>query len=467
MKELKIQALLNKYVDDPRDCDNNFWLGYEYEKSKQYAAALSYYLRCAELTIDRDLQYECLLKTWLMIHKLGNREWYEHKQLLTAITQHPKRPEAYFLLSIYHEGKQEWKDSYYYSSVGLELCDFTLPSLRTYVNYPGNFGLLFQKALSSWYVGQRELSKQLWIQLSKRTDLYGNYKTLTEKNLEDFNIDISTNKNSEIDIVLQGKYSDYVLETAKHYLELDFVNNVIISCWNDDKIPVINDSRIVFIQNNYPTVNGTGNRNLQIVSSYGGLKYVTTDFVIKMRNDQRYDLVSMVNMYKFFHENKERVVTFEGDVNRPKNRILVAGMFEGFPFHPRDHVFWGHIDDLLDLFDVPLEQLGIEDRVRMKREDYWKYYDCYVRTESYIGTHYASKFDEKIKRWLLKPDQYLYDNAPNISEVLELTQNLGKSIFKSFPKEGIDLKWDKYEWDTYPYDSQYNRFNERWHENGY
>ena len=142
-------------------------------------------------------------------------------------------------------------------------------------------------------------------------------------------------------------------------------------------------------------------------------------------------------------------------------------MFEGFPFHPRDHVFWGHKEDLIDIFDMPLEPLGIEDKVKMKREDYWKYYDCYIRTESYIGSHYASKFDERIKKWLLKPDQYLYDNAPNHSETLVLSENLSKKIFKSFPKEGIDLEWDKYNWPTYPYDSQYSRFNERWHEDGY
>jgi len=68
---------------------------------------------------------------------------------------------------------------------------------------------------------------------------------------------------------------------------------------------------------------------------------------------------------------------------------------------------------------------------------------------------------------LLKPDQYLYDNAPNHSEALTLSENLSKKIFKSFPKEGIDLEWDKYNWPTYPYDSQYSRFNERWHEDGY
>ena len=40
-------------------------------------------------------------------------------------------------------------------------------------------------------------------------------------------------------------------------------------------------------------------------------------------------------------------------------------------------------------------------------------------------------------------------------------------IFKSFPKEGIDLKWPKYNWETYPYETQKEKFNERWAEDGY
>ena len=127
MSANKLQTYLNQYVKAPLSPDNNFWLAYEYEKIGQNAAALSYYLRCAEISKDRDLVYECLLKSWLMLNRTGRREWYEHQQLLTAITQHPKRPEAYFLLSRYHEYKEEWKECYYYASVGLELCDFNLP----------------------------------------------------------------------------------------------------------------------------------------------------------------------------------------------------------------------------------------------------------------------------------------------------------------------------------------------------
>ena len=272
-----------------------------------------------------------------------------------------------------------------------------------------------------------------------------------------------------MDVVLQGQYSHYAYETALQYIQLDFIDRVILSCWEDDEVPEIQNSDIVVIKNKYPDSHGTGNRNLQIVSSLAGIKATATEFVVKMRNDQRYDWDSMIKMKEYFEEHKERESTFSVDESKPKNKILTAGTFPSFPFHPRDHIFWGNRADLLDLFDIPLEPRAIDEIVKMPKEDYWKYYDHYIRTESYIGAHYAANFDEKIKTFLLSPEKYLHDKAPDYKEALALSDKLmddGK-IFKSFPQEGIDLKWPKYDWEKYPYDIQREKFNERWAEDGY
>ena len=466
MLENKLQPFIEKYVDNPNNPDSNYWLGYEYEKIGQNAAALSYYLRCAEISEDKDLVYECLIKTWLMLNKTERRPWYEQQQLLTAITYYPKRPEAYYLLSILHEKKEEWKECFYYASVGLELCNFKLPDLRTDIKYPGDFALLMQKAFSSWYVGQREESKKLWLETYNHPGITSEFKELAKGNLNKFNL-LNSDSTESTDIVLQGKYSKYSLETAKQYLQLPFISKVIISCWEDDSIPSQSIDNIIFTKNKYPSSKGTGNRNLQLVSSLNGVKKSTATFVVKMRNDQRYDNESMLKMHSFFNDNKEKKISYENNNTFPKNRILVAGNFYAFPFHPRDHVFWGNREDLVELFNAPLEHSSIEERVKMKREDYWKYYDCYIRTESYIGSHYCSNFDERIKKWLLKPELYLYDDSPNYSESLDLSNNLTKKVFKSFPKEGINLEWDKYNWAKYPYDNQYTEFHERWDEDGY
>ena len=99
-----------------------------------------------------------------------------------------------------------------------------------------------------------------------------------------------------------------------------------------------------------------------------------------------------------------------------------------------------------------------------KPGDYALYYEYFIRSETYIGAHYLSNFDQRINYYLLDPKKYLYDNSEKYYETKELSDQLTPLVFKSFPKEGIDLEWYKYNWETYPYESQRNRFGERWHE---
>ena len=58
MGEKEIQPLLEKYINEPSNPETNFWLTWEYDKIGQNAAALSYYLRCAELSDDEDLKFQ-------------------------------------------------------------------------------------------------------------------------------------------------------------------------------------------------------------------------------------------------------------------------------------------------------------------------------------------------------------------------------------------------------------------------
>ena len=50
-----------------------------------------------------------------------------------------------------------------YSCLGLE--NIGKDPLPYDINYPGDYMLLFQKAYTSWYVGQREESARLWKEL--------------------------------------------------------------------------------------------------------------------------------------------------------------------------------------------------------------------------------------------------------------------------------------------------------------
>ena len=80
----------------------------------------------------------------------------------------PKRPEAYFLLARWweREGQVEsWVNCYSYASMGEQLCDFNSPPLRSDVEYPGEYGLRFEKAVSAWWVGLCEESRDLFLDL--------------------------------------------------------------------------------------------------------------------------------------------------------------------------------------------------------------------------------------------------------------------------------------------------------------
>jgi hypothetical protein len=253
----------------------------------------------------------------------------------------------------------------------------------------------------------------------------------------------------KIDLVLQGPANNYTLEIANHYLKLEFVNNIIISCWESDNVET-NNNRIIIIKSVDVANPGSGNRNRHIKSSLEGLKIVNTEFSVKLRSDQKISLESMHLMYNFYEKNKERELMFYNDEQKPKNKICVAGIFKPFPFHPRDHIFWGNTEDLIDVFNIPYSPstFGYED------------YNKIVRSEAYIAAYYYAKFDETIQKFINNPQLYLVDNAPKISEAFEVNDKIITKVFQPFPK--IDFEWPKHNLKEYHYDFTEKVFGEFW-----
>lgn len=231
----------------------------------------------------------------------------------------------------------------------------------------------------------------------------------------------------KFDIVIQGNYTDHTDEIISSYLNIPFVNKIIVSCWANNKSPEDYGKKVSFIRNQHPFSSGTDNKNLQIVSSLNGLKECEADFTVKNRSDQKFNYDSMMRMYEFTLSTQER--------------ILVSGIYNQLLFCPRDHTFWGKTKDLIRLFDIPLEVNSLIDKVKISKENLWKYYEYFIRTETYLGAHYCSNFNEEIYRFLLKPEEHLYDNAiywyhcKNISDIITPT------VFKSFPKSIVYFDW--------------------------
>jgi hypothetical protein len=156
---------LDSFINDTENAFINFNLGYEYERIGQTGAAISFYLRTAERSGDDLQQYEALLRCALCFGRQGTRDDTEKVLLQKAIILFSKRPEAYFLLSRLHERKKEWQDCYTVACAGLNVCEFDGFPLNTDVEYPGKYALVFQKGMSSWWVGLNNESRAIMADL--------------------------------------------------------------------------------------------------------------------------------------------------------------------------------------------------------------------------------------------------------------------------------------------------------------
>ena len=163
-------VLLRTYINDPANPQSNFALGMHYQGLGQTASAVSFFIRAAERSNVELFQYESLIRAALCFMSQGIRGLSVRGLLQRAMTILPRRPEAPFLLARWWERDgqiESWVNCYTYASIAEKTCDFNLPSLRTWVEYPGKFGILFEKAVAGWWVGQCEESRDIFLALLK------------------------------------------------------------------------------------------------------------------------------------------------------------------------------------------------------------------------------------------------------------------------------------------------------------
>lgn len=176
---------LTSYINDSENPRTNFNLGLEYELMGQTGAAISFYLRTAERSESDIEQYEALLRMALCFERQQTRDDTEKTLLEKAIMLIDDRPEAWFLLSRLHEFQQNWQDSYTMASLGLKLAKHNHEPLRTNVQYPGEYGLLFQKGVAAWWVGHREESRRIMHDLKfGKYNMAENFMSAVERNLQ-------------------------------------------------------------------------------------------------------------------------------------------------------------------------------------------------------------------------------------------------------------------------------------------
>ena len=180
---MTLQQRLHDYINNPNDSDANFNLAVEYERIGQTGAALAWYLRAAEKSQNDLQQYEAIIHCAMCLERQKTRDDSTKVLLLKAIALIPKRPEAYFLLARLHERGKIWQDSYTIAELGLQFCDFDLPPLTTDVEYPGRYGLIFEKGVSAWWIAFCEESREIMVDLQANYDMIPLFKNAVDRNL--------------------------------------------------------------------------------------------------------------------------------------------------------------------------------------------------------------------------------------------------------------------------------------------
>ena len=256
-----------------------------------------------------------------------------------------------------------------------------------------------------------------------------------------------------IDIVIQGPYTPYTDEVIEEYLQAPFVNKVIISHWESDShTSKWEDSRVESVKSpDYTKYPGPANVNLQLTTSLTGVKASESKYVAKFRSDQKFTKDSLARMWQFFMNNQK------------PGRIFVCGNVFEHLFHPKDWVYWGERDDMINLFNAPHEVNELCEKNGVNSGNYGGFMRYLTRPETYIGAHYCALYDPRVKEMVDNEAEYLYDGAPSWTQAKEISDTVTKECFKCLAREGITMEWPRKNINCLPFDPS----NEGWDEEGF
>jgi hypothetical protein len=267
-----------------------------------------------------------------------------------------------------------------------------------------------------------------------------------------------------MDILIQGGIYKGTIDTALHYLNLSFVEKIIISTWKNEDIPDKINDKIEIIKLDKPEiydgVDTFGIKipitiNLQLLSSREGLKKTTSAIVAKTRSDQKISLDSMAKMNAYFLKHCREIKREFVDKSGPKGPVFVIGINSRWPFHPQDHVFWGFKSDVEKIFDIPL----------LAKELHSIDFSLVYRGPIHFGVYYAARFDGRVSNYIKNYCEYLTSSGPTTEkreEALSLSREMMDDIFRVFPP--IEMYWEKYNsgyWYS-DYASQGEYFGKEW-----
>ena len=179
---MRIEDLVVNLSSDPFNPELNFACAKEYDSRGQTASAVSFYLRTAEFGYEThpDLAYQSLLRMSICFETQNDRRHTVSNCILQAVALQPQREEGYFLMSRFHERNSEWRECFTWAELGLY---HSLDKANEFLDYPGKLGLLFEKAVSAWWIGRADDSISTFMLLKDMENLPLEYKVSVENNL--------------------------------------------------------------------------------------------------------------------------------------------------------------------------------------------------------------------------------------------------------------------------------------------
>ena len=195
---------------------------------------------------------------------------------------------------------------------------------------------------------------------------------------------------SDAAIVIQGPIAydnNYTVETFKLYREIYPNAPIVVSTWKNEATKdfrrVCRENLIVLLENEPPEIRAPGNVNMQLKSSFQGVKFVrentSSKFVLKTRTDQR------IGYFNFLVYFKNLLKTFPPRGDKLHERIIFFGSHNThivFPLSYHDFLAFGRVEDIYKLYDIPFHG----ERGKLD------YYKKHVKKFGYIG-HLLNKFD--------------------------------------------------------------------------
>ena len=245
-------------------------------------------------------------------------------------------------------------------------------------------------------------------------------------------------------IVIQGPLvteDDYTLETVRLYKRTCPGATIVVSTWEGacaETCSLIEAEGAHIVLSPPPEYSGVGNVNFQVVSTLAGLDLASKlgcKRALKCRSDQRLARVNLISYFdgllglfpvddsEFELGQRERIIYGQGTVG--------GAVF--LPFYLCDWYMYGDVDDLLSLFDFPLQQFTVSRSERIRQVEEFKTccnvleYHSKLAPEMILTRNYVTK----------------HENA-EVPNTVERSWDFVRANLVCVSHQDVQLHWPKY-----------------------